>query len=165
MNLGVGSLFLYRGIGHPWTAEPGWDQMMISADSIEQLREKIAEAENKFWRVWFLSESTIRVHMFKPSGATREWQDVRWQGTPRGHGHQFKVGDEVYTDFASTKTRQRITHHRITDIKLQPTCQTGILLRVTPRVPGSSYVSEGTEQEKGNAWIDSAWFRKVEAVA
>lgn len=165
----------YRGIGHPWTAEPGWDQLMISADDDAALDELIARAKDKFWKVWYRSagigpdnrNAQPRVHMFKPSDRTSDWQDVAWQGTPRGHGHQFRVGDEVYTDFSSTLTRRRVTQHRITEIDFRTISQTGVVLRVTPPVPGSSYVTEDRGalhpgQPKGNPWIDSAWFRRVE---
>lgn len=163
--MSVHKLLLYRGIGHPWTAEPGWDALHIRADTLDELRPKIAEAESKWWKTWFLSESTIRVHMFKPSGASAPWEDVLWQGTPRGHGHGFKIGDEVYTDFASTLSRRRVTRHRITEIAMNPAqgwSQTGVKFRVTPAVPGSSYISDRTESAQGNAWFDAAWFRLTE---
>lgn len=152
----------YAGIGHPWTAEPGWDQLYLGADDRSALDELIAKAKEKFWKVWFFSEATLRVHMFKPSGRTCEWEDVRWQGTPRGHGHQFKVGDEVYTDYG-----RRITHHKVLAIELRPISQTGIMLRVTPPPPGSAYVPEDRGRGPGkpptdhSAVLDSAWFRKV----
>lgn len=160
-------ILVYRGIGHPWTAEPGWDQMYIRSfgqDALVVLRAKLAEAKERFWQLWFLSEATAAAHLFKPSGATRDWQDVSWQGTPRGHGHQFQVGDKVYTDFASTKQHPgRITQHKITEIRLHTLCQTGVQLRVTPIVPGSGFVAAVPGEKSGsNPWIDSAWFRKIE---
>lgn len=156
----------YKGIGHPWTAEPGWDQLYLGADTMESLQSKITQAEEKFWRVWFLSEYTLRVHMYKPTGATRAWHDVPWQGTPRGHGHQFRIGDKVYTDFASSLSRKRITHHEVTEIQERIVSQTGIMLRVHPPVPGSSFRADDPGRQGGaktydNAWIDSAWFRKA----
>lgn len=154
----------YKGIGHPWTAEPGWDQLYLGADTMASLQSKITQAEEKFWRVWFLSEATLRVHLFKPTGATRAWQDVPWQGTPRGHGHQFRIGDKVYTDFASSLSRKRITHHEVTEIQERIVSQTGIMLRVKPPVPGSSFLADDPgrgPKTYDKAWIDSAWFRKA----
>lgn len=153
----------FPGMGHPWTADPGWDQLFLGADDMPALREKVAEAEGKFWRVWFLSEANIRAHLYKPAGAKAPWEDLRWEGTPRGHGHQFREGDEVYSDYATTKTQRRITHHRVTGIRMNPMTQSGVQLRVTPPVPGSQYVDDRSESARGAAWLDSAWFRKVPA--
>jgi hypothetical protein len=152
------TVMLYRGLGHPWTCAPGWDQLFLGADDAPGVDAMIADAEAKFWKVWFRSEPTNRVHMFKPTGATADWKDISWQGTPRAHGHQFKVGDEVYTDFA-----KKITRHKVTAIELRKISQTGVMLRVTPFVPGAGYVEgdRGAGSKEANSWIDSAWFRKV----
>lgn len=156
---------LYRGIGHPWTAEPGWDKLILLADSEPEMIELVDRAQEKFWRLWYrtVPHGTERhsATMYKPSGAESAWQDVRWQGTPRGHGHQFRVGDEVYTDFASTKSRARVTRHRVTAIEFRKISQTGVMLRVSPKVPGSIYIDDRGEPV-GDPWIDSAWFRRIE---
>lgn len=154
---------VYRGIGHPWTAEPGWDQMFLAPDdgAMETLRAMIAKAKERFWQVWYLSEPTLKCHLYKPSGATREWQDVKWQGTPRGHGLDLQVGELVYTDFSG-----HITQHHILEIQRSELTQTGVRLRVTPPVPGSEHVSDDPGRPKkvhGNVLIDAAWFRRVEA--
>jgi hypothetical protein len=156
------TVLVFRGIGHPWTAAPGWDQMMLAADdgSLDTLRVLIERAKQKFWRVWFMSEPTLKCHMFKPSDATRDWKDISWQGTPRGHGHAFKVGEAVYTDFSG-----RITHHRITHIEFSKMSQTGVRFRLAPPVPGSEFVADDPgrgPKVHGTVLIDSAWFRKVE---
>jgi hypothetical protein len=156
---------LYRGIGHPWTAEPGWDQLFIGEDGASALAAKVAEAKEKFWKVWFHSEPTNRTHLFKPSGVTRDWKDVSWQGTPRGHGHQFKVGDEVYTDIGTPGgllTRAKVvSHHTVKEIEFRACCQTGVMLRVDPAPRGSVYVDDRGNPAKGLPWIDSAWFRRM----
>lgn len=156
------TVLVFRGIGHPWTAQPGWDQMLLGADngSLETLRAMVAKAREKFWAVWHMSEPTVRCHMYKPADATAAWQDVKWQGTPRGHGLDMKVGDEVYTDFGG-----RITQHRITEIARSELTQTGVRLRVSPPVPGSEHVSDDPGRPvkvHGSVLIDAAWFRKVE---
>lgn len=153
----------YAGIGHPWTAQPGWDQMLLMADdgNIETLRAMVSKAKEKFWALWHLSEPTCKAHMYKPSDATAAWQDVKWQGTPRGHGLDFKVDDEVYTDFSG-----HITQHRIIEIQRSELTQTGVRLRVAPPVPGSEHISEDPGKPRkvyGSVLIDAAWFRRNEA--
>lgn len=150
------TVLLYRGIGHPWTCEPGWDQLFLGADDAPGIEAMVADAAAKFWKVWFHSEPTNRTHMFKPTGATADWRDLSWMGTPRAHGHQFKVDDEVYTDF-----RGSITKHKVVGIELRVVSQTGVMLRVTPAPKGSVYVNEHGQPAGGLPWIDSAWFRKV----
>lgn len=154
--------FAFRGIGHPWTAEPGWDQMFIQPDDGARgtLDAMVARAKDKFWKVWHLNEKTLKCHLFKPAGATREWRDVAWQGTPRGHGLDFKVNDEVYTDFGG-----RITEHRIIEIQRSEMTQTGVRLRVAPPVPGSEHLSDDPGKPPkvhGSVLIDAAWFRRIQ---
>ena len=156
------TIMVYRGIGHPWTAAPGWDQLFIGAGDRDSLAGMIAEAEQKLWRIWYISWETLKCHLFKPQDAAPGWKDLSWQGTPRGHGHQFKVGDEVYTDYGN-----RITRHKVLAIELRPISQTGVMLRVAPPPPGSAYVPEDRGRGPGkaptdhSAVLDSAWFRKV----
>jgi hypothetical protein len=151
----------YRGIGHPWTAASGWDQMVLSGEDHAVTDAMIADAEAKFWKLWYRDIATNTAHMFKPSGASAEWSDISWAGTPRGHGHEFNIGDEVYTDYTG-----KITHHKVTDITPRNISQTTIMLRVYPAPRGSTYVSEDRGALKpgkpvGMPWFDSAWFRKV----
>lgn len=56
------------------------------------------------------------------------------------------VGDRVITTFSGRKTT-----HRIVDRRIGPS-QTGVMFLVDPVVPKS-----------GGGWIDSAWFRLVDA--
>jgi hypothetical protein len=153
------TIMLYRGIGHPWTAAPGWDQLFIGEDTLEDLRGRIQDALAKFWQVWFVSEPTLKAHLFKPTGAQQPWQDISWQGTPRGHGHEFKVGDEVYTDY----DHGRVSRHKVVAIEYSKMCQTGVQLRVSPTPRGAGFVPDdpGRGPNNKSAVLDSAWFRKV----
>lgn len=153
------TITIKRGAGHPWTAHPGWDQMLLYAGTLEKLSELVAKAEEKFWRVWFgpgICGDGHLTHLYKPSDATKPWGDIPWQGTPRGHGHAFKVGDEVYTDFS-----RKITRHRITEIGFVKACHTGVMLRVTPWGLSTFVGDDGRERKTSAPWIDAAWFRKV----
>lgn len=157
------TVLVFRGIGHPWTAHPGWDQMFMAPDDgkLETLEAMAKKAEEKFWKVWWLSKQTLKCHLYKPSDRTSPWVDLPWQGTPRGHGLDMKVGDEVYTDFSG-----RITQHRITEIQRSELTQTGVRLRVSPPVPGSEHISDDPGRPPkvhGSVLIDAAWFRRVEA--
>lgn len=66
-----------RGHGHPWTKEPGWDQMEILSDSEIELEACIDVAEAKFWQPWMIGKlrGTPVAVMYKPSGATSAWTD------------------------------------------------------------------------------------------
>jgi hypothetical protein len=155
------SVLVFRGIGHPWTSAPGWDQLLLwTHEDADGLAKLIARAKEKFWKEWFVSDSTFTAHMFKPSDATRDWEDISWQGTPRGHGHQFQIGDHVYTDYS-----RKITKHQVTAIEFKNACQTGVMLRVTPPVHGTAFLADdpgrGPGKVHNNAWLDAAWFRKL----
>lgn len=156
------TVIIKRGAGHPWSAHPHWDQMLLYAGTLERLDALVAKALEKFWRVWFgpgIAGDGHMTHLYKPSDAVSEWQDILWQGTPRGHGHAFKIGDEVYTDFSG-----KITQHRITEIGFINACQTGVQLRVKPW-RFSEFVADDGRVRKTNApWVDAAWFRKTPEV-
>ena len=149
-----------ENLGHPWTYEPGWDRMLLLADdgNPATLARMVKSAKERFWRVWYQGRDIA--DMYKPSGRTSDWQDIPWQGTPRGHGHRFAVGEEVYTDFSG-----RITKHRIIEIQHSEISLAGVRFRVSPPVPGSEFIADDPGRPArvhGNVLIDASWFRKVE---
>lgn len=161
------TVMVQRGVGHPWTAHPGWDSMLIAVPSADQMRKLLRDARDKFWKAWIEPYddncgNQVAV-LYKPSGCTREWEDIRWQGTPRGHGHDFKVGDRVYTDYASSLKTRRVTAHTVVGITFRNACQTGVLLQVDPP-PGrlARHIHDDDTEQRGLPWLDSAWFRKLE---
>lgn len=153
------SAVVFRGIGHPWTSHPGWDQMLLQADDGEPstLQKMVDSAKEKFWAVWH--QAGERAHLYKPAGATAPWQDVKWQGTPRGHALGWKVGDEVYTDFSG-----EITRHQVVEISASKLSPSGVRIRVKPPVPQSEFVGDDGKIY-GTVFIDAGWFRRVEVQA
>lgn len=148
------TIALTRDAGHPWSAEPGWDQLGLQFSSIVLLDDKIDEAMRKHWHIWIRDQHQARAVLYKPSGAQETWEDVPRMGTPRALCIALQVGDEVYTDFTG-----RVTQHRITARETKFTSQTGIMLRVKPVVQKST--DAGNEYVGSNPWIDAAWFRPV----
>ena len=153
------TITVHRDAGHPWSGAPGWDLLQLEAACIDTLDVKISEAEGKRWRVWTRDQARAAALMYKPTGATATWEDDPRQGTPRAVCTALAVGDKVYTDFSS-----RITQHTVTDRATGRMTQTGVMLRVSPPVPGSGFLAEdpgARAKTFNNAWIDSAWFRPV----
>lgn len=154
------SVVVTRGAGHPWSAAPDWDQLVLGAPDTALLALMVQDAERKHWQVWINEPGRLQAVLYKPAGATAAWRDGPLQGTDRARCRDIAVGDEVYTDYA-----RRITRHRVTERQTRETSghvsQTDCQLRVTPPVPGSGYVAEpgATIRQKGLAWMDCAWFR------
>lgn len=156
------SMQLMRDAGHPWSASPGWDQLVIGASDAAVLGLMVRDAERKHWQVWILDASQRQAVLYKPAGAMSAWQDDQRQGTNRARCLAIAVGDEVYTDFSGRITRHRVTERSTRAFSGRVT-QTDCLLRATPPVPGSGYVAEPGDaiRQKGLAWMDAAWFRPV----
>ena len=151
------SILLYRDAGHPWSSAAGWDQLALQFSSLALLDEKIDDAARKHWHIWIRDQMTSSALLFKPSGMQAQWEDEPRHGTPRSMCLGLSVGEQVYTDFSGQPTR-----HRVTDRKLGTMTQTGCMLRVTPAVPGASFVADDPNaaiRQRGLPWIDSAWFR------
>lgn len=151
-----------RGAGHPWSAEPDWDQLVMSAE-VALLDAMVLDAERKHWQVWVRDPANRLVLLYKPAGATAPWVDAPRLGTPHERCLAIAVGDEVYTDYTG-----HITQHRVVERQTRETSgrvsQTDCQLRVTPPVRGSGYVSEPGDKvrQKNLAWMDAAWFRPAE---
>jgi hypothetical protein len=153
---------VHRNITHPWSGAPGWDVLTIDEMSAEELTLRLEEAKAKFWQLFFRDPraNVFRVSMCKPASAAAPWsRPEEMRGTPKDHGKDFKVGDEVWTDY----DHGRISMHKIAAIETKNTSQTGIMLRVTPAPRGSGYVPDdpGRGPNKNAALMDSAWFRRV----
>lgn len=148
-----------RGTTHPWNGAPGWDRMVIQAETNARVPELIAAGQRKHWRLFFCSSK--EVIMYKPAGAEAGWQDTEhWLGVDRDKARALMAGDVVYTNYAG-----HITMHAITDrqpdfglgeappgqLRKSQVSGSGVLIKVRPDVPGS-----------GGGWMDPAWFRKVE---
>jgi len=153
------TVIVQRNAGHPWSGDPGWDQLHLDATDIEALHVLVGDAEAKHWHVWIHDQERVAAALYKPAGASTTWVDEPRLGTDKAACVAIEVGDVVDTDFS-----RKITRHTVTDRTERNISQTGIMLRVTPPVPGSGYVAEDPgypSKTHNNAWIDSAWFRKA----
>lgn len=145
-----------RGGSHPWTRQPGWDLMTIAAADSACLEVFIRRAYAKFWMPWWQHRG--QAVLIKPSGSSVAWLAPSRSGTPKAHCLSIQVGDEVWTDFSGP-----ITRHKVVEREERKPSQTGISLKVTPKVPKSSVMNDaGGREFGGTPWIDCAWFRRVE---
>lgn len=148
-----------RDASHPWSGEPGWDRMVIQAETNARVPELIAAGQRKHWRLFFCSGKEVL--MYKPAGATDDWSDKdQWLGCDREAARALSVGDTVFTNYSNQVTRHTITDRQPDfepgaaprgQLRKVQVSQTGVLVKVKPDVPGS-----------GGGWMDPAWFRKVE---
>jgi hypothetical protein len=68
-----------RNAGHPWDLRPGFDIMIVDADTQPELDTAVVEAEAKYWAPWLIgfSEKTGKpaAVFYKPCGAASSWDD------------------------------------------------------------------------------------------
>ena len=140
-------LSVERGVGHPWSGQPGWDRLVVAGgDAL--IRHAIADAEAKWWRLLCAISGTAV--FYKPSGATTSWEDrAQWMGADYEHAASLKRGDVVITKFSGAPTAHVVEGRFEKDV-----LQTGLVLKVSPEVPTS-----------GGGWINAAWFKRVDLAA
>lgn len=77
-----------RKAGHPWDVRPGFDLLMLDADSEADLDAAVTAAESKFWQPWLIGVSKATGKpggvMYKPCGAQTPWHDSPEQPHPGG---------------------------------------------------------------------------------
>lgn len=144
---------------HPWSGAPGWDCMIIHAETAGRVPELIAAGQRKRWRLFFHSGN--EAIMYKPVGAAEGWDDKgQWLGRDRDKSLALDVGDVVYTNFSGQVTRHVIAERRPDftagnappgQLRKAQVSGSGVLIRVQPEVPSD-----------GGWWLDPGWFRKVD---
>lgn len=147
-----------RDKAHPWSGAPGWDLLVIQAESVTRAVELSYAARRKMWHLFF--QDGPEVIMYKPSGAMEDWADEdEWMGCDREVARALAPGDVVYTNFSGQVTRHKVTERQPdfevgkaprSQLRKQQVSQTGVLIRVVPPVPKS-----------GGGQLDPAWFRRL----
>lgn len=73
------SVHVRRDFGHPWDRRPGFDLLVIDAESQVELDRAVECAESKFWQPWLLgtNETTGKPGgvLYKPCGIDAPWDD------------------------------------------------------------------------------------------
>lgn len=68
-----------RNAGHPWTAQPGWDLLIVETGTEDRRDRYVEAAATKFWQLWLRGTNVIngrpRAVLYKPSGAAERWAD------------------------------------------------------------------------------------------
>ena len=88
-------LSVERGLGHPWSDEPGWDRLIVTGRK-ELLHRAASDAREKWWRqLCVVGDVAV---FYKPSGATAPWDDKEhWLGFDSEGAVSLKHGDVVIT--------------------------------------------------------------------
>lgn len=136
-------LSVERGLGHPWSDEPGWDRLIVTGRK-ELLHRAASDAREKWWRqLCVVGDVAV---FYKPSGATAPWDDKEhWLGFDSEGAVALKRGDVVITKFSGAPTAHVVEGRFEKDVP-----QTGLMLKVSPDVPTS-----------GGGWINAAWFKRA----
>lgn len=75
-----------RNGGHPWDGRPGFDIMVIEAQSRAELDRAVATAHRKFWSTWIVGECEGTKMpggvFYKPCGIAEAWEDRLEQPHP-----------------------------------------------------------------------------------
>lgn len=78
-----------RNAGHPWDSRPGFDLLLIAADTQAEMDVAVREAERKFWQPWLIgiNDTTGKPGggMYKPCGAQAPWHDSPSRPHPGGN--------------------------------------------------------------------------------
>lgn len=66
------------GHGHPWDKRPGFDLLEFRCDSMTEVENFVAAAEDNFWKPWMVGtteKGKLGGVLYRPSGAKAAWED------------------------------------------------------------------------------------------